>query len=459
MDYTKYSTMKKRNYLIYMILLLSLNSFGKSNDTGKKPNVIVLFADDLGYGDLGCFGHPTVKTPNLDNMAKDGIKFTSFYTAASVCTPARAALLTGRYPVRSGMTKVLNAKSENGLPLEELTIAELLKTVGYKTGIVGKWHLGDKEKYLPTNQGFDYYFGIPYSTDDNSISAPNNPGLQAGPLPLIRNKKIIELGVPINTLTQRYTEEAKGFITKAGNNPFFLYLAYSLPHVPLDASSKFKGKSKAGLYGDVIEELDWSVGEILELLKEKGISENTIVIFTSDNGPLNDKKAFDAIGYDTSFIKPWHGGSSGLFKGGKFSDYEGGFRVPAIIKWSNNIAPSQTNTDIVTTMDVFTTIAKLGGATIPKDRICDGNDLTKMLLNGTPSPTKSFLFYRRAVLTGVRVGNWKYVYSNHDSPGHTPDKPIDELYDLENDLGENYNVAAVHPEKVAELKAIMKNAK
>lgn len=445
----------KYSFLVYITIFISFESIGQRGTYAKQPNVVILLADDLGYGDLSCYGHPLIKTPNLDKMAKEGIRFTSFYSAASVCTPARAALLTGRYPVRSGMTKVLNAKSENGLPLEEITIAELLKTNGYHTGIIGKWHLGAKEKFLPANQGFDYYFGVPYSTDDNSVSAPGNKGLEAGPLPLIRNTKIIETGIAVNTLTKRYTQEAKDFILKAGKEPFFLYLAYSMPHVPIDASAEFKGKSKAGLYGDAVEELDWSVGEILKLLNERNISENTLVIFTSDNGPLNNETAFKAIGYDTSFIKPWHGGSAGPFRGGKFSDYEGGFRVPAIIKWSNHIGGNQVNADIVTTMDVFTTITKLGGATIPKDRVYDGNDLTKMLLKGGPSPTKKFFYYRRDMLTGVRLGNWKYIYSSHEGPGQTPVKAVDELYNLQSDISENYNVAGSQQVKITELKRIL----
>lgn len=444
------------------VVILSICICGKTvaqNKKNSQPNVIILFADDLGYGDLSCYGHPLIKTPNLDQMAKDGIQFTSFYTAASVCTPARAALLTGRYPVRSGMTKILNAKSEDGLPPDEITIAELLKTKGYHTGIIGKWHLGDKEKYLPTNHGFDYYFGVPYSTDNNSVTAPGTKGLEAGPLPLFRNKTIIETGVAVNTLTERYTKEAKDFILNSGNKPFFLYLAYSLPHVPLDASPRFKGKSKGGLYGDTVEEIDWSVGEICKLLNKKGISDNTIIIFTSDNGPLNSEKAFNKIGYDTSIVKPWHGGSAGPFKGGKFSDYEGGYRMPAIVKWNNHIGKNQVNTEMATTMDVFMTIAKLAGAALPKDRVYDGNDLTGMLLYKKPSPTSTFFYYRRNMLVGVRVGNWKYLHSTHDEPGQNPVEAVDELYNLENDIGERYNVAEAQPRKVAELKAIMNSAK
>jgi arylsulfatase A len=445
-----------KNYFILfcVIMILSFQTFGKKSSISKKPNVIVFFADDLGYGDLGCFGHPTIKTPNLDAMAKEGIRFTSFYSASSVCTPARAALLTGRYPIRSGMTSVVNAKSRNGLPSEEITIAELLKEVGYKTGIIGKWHLGHREKYLPINQGFDYYFGIPYSNDNNDTAAPYNKGNlnQAGPLPLIRNKEVIETGMPMNTITKRYTQEAKDFILSTDNDPFFLYLAYTMPHVPIDASSNFKGKSKAGLYGDVIEELDWSVGEILQLLIKKGISENTLVIFTSDNGPINNEKSFDAIGYDPKLIKPWHGGSAGLLNGGKYTVYEGGFRVPAIIKWNNNIEGNQINTDIVTTMDIFTTIAQLSGATIPDDRVYDGNDLTEMLLEGKSSTTQQFLYYKRDLLSAVRFGDWKYIYSNHNIPGVAPVEPIDELYNLKNDLEERYNVASVQQKKVMEFK-------
>jgi arylsulfatase A len=443
---------KKYYFLLFIILLSYLPTSGINRINGKSPNIIILFADDLGYGDLGCYGHPTIKTPNLDKMAKEGIRFTSFYTAASVCTPARAALLTGRYPVRSGMTSVLNAKSENGLPLEEITIAELLKNEGYKTGIIGKWHLGHNEKYLPSNQGFDYYFGIPYSNDNNAISAPGNKYLQAGPLPLIRNTEVIETGVSMNSITKRYTEEAKDFILRAGNEKFFLYLAYTMPHVPIDASSDFKGKSKAGLYGDVIEELDWSVGEILQLLTKKGISKNTLVIFSSDNGPINNEKSFEAIGYDTVLIKPWHGGSTGLLRGGKYTVYEGGFRVPGIIKWDDHINCNQVISDMVTTMDIFTTVATLAGASVSEDRKYDGNDLSGMLLEGKPSPTSQFLFYKRDLLSAIRIGDWKYIFSSHNIPGVKPIRPIDELYNLKNDLEEKFNVASRYKEKVKELK-------
>lgn len=449
--------MKKNKYcfLFFIATFIFFESNAQKGTHAKQPNIIIFLADDLGYGDLGCYGHPLISTPNLDKLAKEGIRFTSFYSAASVCTPARAALLTGRYPIRSGMTKVLNAKSENGLPSGEITIAELLKTSGYHTGIIGKWHLGNKEKYLPANHGFDYYYGVPYSIDNNSISAPGAKGLEAGPLPLIRNKTIIETGIDISTLTKRYTQEAKNFIVNSGNKPFFLYLAYSMPHIPVDASPEFKGKSKAGLYGDAVEELDWSIGEILKVVDKRGISENTIIIFTSDNGPLNSETAFNAIGYDTAFIKPWHGGSSGPFKGGKFSDYEGGFRVPAIIKWNKHINAYQINREIVTSMDVFATIVKLARAAIPEDRIYDGNDLTKMLLKGSPSPTKIFYYYKRDKLTGVRAGNWKYIFSQHEGPGQTAVQPIDELYNLETDISEKYNIAESQQEKIAELKELI----
>ena len=306
-------------------------------------NFIIIFADDLGYGDLGIFGHPTIKTPNLDRMAMEGQKWTNFYVGASVCTPSRAALLTGRLPIRSGMagasSRVLFPNSANGLPHSEITIAEQLKSVGYATGMVGKWHLGHKKQYLPTTQGFDYYFGIPYSNDMDitrelssfqdywNLWTKEYKNLEPKDfnVPLLSGTEQIERPADQTTLTGRYTDEAIDWIKKNKDQPFFMYLAHSLPHVPLFASDKFRGTSKRGLYGDVIEEIDYGVGQILELLEEEGLAENTIVFFTSDNGPWLPTEL--------------SGGSGGLLRDGKGSTWEGGFREPSIFWGPGNVEP------------------------------------------------------------------------------------------------------------------------
>ena len=317
-----------RPLFITCCLLFIMGHYGlqAQKNSGKKPNFIVIFADDLGYGDLSTYGNPTIHTPHLDQMAQEGQKWTNFYVGASVCTPSRAALLTGRLPVRSGMasdkSRVLFPNSVNGLPQSEITLAEQLKKAGYTTACIGKWHLGHKEQYLPTNNGFDYYFGIPYSNDMDYIGeghgykklmVENPAGIKTENynVPLLRNTKIIERPANQNTITKRYAEETISFIKDHKDQPFFIYMAHSLPHIPLFTSSAFKGTSKRGLYGDVLEEIDHGVGKILEALKAEGLAENTIVVFTSDNGPW--------LPFNT------HGGSAGLLRAGKGTTWEGGY--------------------------------------------------------------------------------------------------------------------------------------
>ncbi len=333
----------------------------------EKPNLVILFADDLGYGDLGCFGHPSIRTPHLDRMAAEGMKLTQFYVAAPVCTPSRSALLTGRLPIRNGMygqrRRVFYPDSTGGLPDEELTLAELLRQRGYATACIGKWHLGHLPQYLPTRHGFDCYFGLPYSNDMQNVRQGHPP------LPLMRNEEIIEQPVDQFTLTRRYTEEAVNFVRNSKEKPFFLYLAYTFPHVPLYASKDFRGRSRRGLYGDVVEELDWSVGVILQMLREEGLAERTLVFFTSDNGPW--------------LIQRLNGGSAGLLRDGKGSTFEGGMRVPAIAWWPGTIAPGQVSMELACSMDLFTTGLKLAGAEVPSDRIIDGVDMTP-IFRGEP---------------------------------------------------------------------------
>ena len=358
----------------------------------KQPNIILILADDLGYGDLGCFGHPTIRTPSLDRLAAEGMKLTQFYAAASICTPSRAALLTGRYPLRSGLTHVLFPDSEGGLQEEEVTIAEVLREAGYATACIGKWHLGRQARYLPTNHGFDYYFGIPYSND----MSPMNPDYVGVPItPLIRNLAVTNKEEPDQRyLTKWYTDESIRFIRQqARKRPFFLYLAHSMPHIPLYASERFRGKSPRGLYGDVVEELDWSCGELLKALKEQGIEDDTLVVFTSDNGPWLQKEL--------------DGGSSGLLREGKASSWEGGFRVPAIFRWPGCIRAGSTSTAVATMMDLFTTFTKLGAGQVPADRIIDGGDLLPVLLGADTRQETPFLYYYYEEPWAVRVGPWK----------------------------------------------------
>ncbi len=308
----------------------------------RAPNLVILIADDLGYGDLGCYGHPTIRTPHLDRMAAEGLKLTQYY-AAPVCTPSRAALLTGRMPVRSGLNVVLYPTSKGGIPDGEITLADALKARGYATSCIGKWHLGHLPAYLPTRHGFDHYFGIPYSNDMNATKAGHPP------IPLLRDETIIEQPAVQETLTLRYTREALSFIRShcatARAQPFFLYLAYTSPHIPLHAGKAFRGRSPRGLFGDVVEEIDWSAGQILAALRDEGIAESTLVVFTSDNGPWLSQKL--------------HGGSAGLLREGKASTWEGGVRVPCLAWWPGTIAPRRTSLGLASELDLFTTCLDL----------------------------------------------------------------------------------------------------
>jgi arylsulfatase A len=332
-----------------------------------RPNVVILLADDLGYGDLGCYGHPTIRTPNLDRMAGEGMKLTQFYSAASVCTPSRAALLTGRLPVRSGLTSVLFPFSRSGLPSSEITIADSLKARGYRTMCVGKWHLGHEPEFLPNRHGFDRFLGVPYSHD---MITGTGDG-QTVTLPLMRDESVVEPRVDPATLTERYTNAAIGFLQehgKAGSRrgtPFFLYVAYSSPHTPLASGPAQKGRSARGPYGDSVEEMDTSVGRIIQTLRDNGLHSNTLVVFTSDNGPW--------------LLQAMDGGSAGLLREGKGSTWEGGMREPCLVWWPGVVSPGRVSSDIACTMDWFVTVLQLVGAEVPGDRAIDGVPLIPML--------------------------------------------------------------------------------
>jgi arylsulfatase A len=430
---------------LFKVLLGSLPAlvFSTVASSSERPNFIILFADDMGYGDIGCYGHPLVQTPNLDKMATEGIRLTSFYVAASVSTPSRAALLTGKYPSNAGVVRVYNNKSTDGLPLSEITIADGLKTAGYTTAIVGKWHLGSLPDFFPMNQGFDYWYGIPYSNDNNSVSAPGNEYLSGPPLPLYQNYTIIDEGTSMETNTRMYTEKAVEFIKNEKDNPFFLYLAYTMPHVPIDASPDFKGKSAAGLYGDVIEELDWSVGEILQTLKKLGIEEHTMVLFTSDNGPMIH---MDRPGYDPEIIKMWHHGTAGLLRGGKFEVYEGGFRVPAIFQWKGRINPGQVSSEIVRSIDLKPTIFSLTGVNIEEEKL-DGTDISEFLMGqDESSQVYDMVYEHRGRRIAYRKNEWKIVLARDQN------NEIEiELFNLKDDIYELYNIANKYPEIVKEM--------
>ncbi len=423
-------------------------------DTATSPNFVVIFADDLGYGDLGCYGHPTIHTPHLDRMAAEGQKWTSFYSAAPVCTPSRAALLTGRLPIRSGMCddsrRVLFPDSAGGLPPEEITLAEALKPLGYATASIGKWHLGHLPQYLPTSQGFDSYFGIPYSNDmDRLAQSPRgreaflNPKFEYWNVPLMQDEEVVERPADQNTITRRYTEAAIRFIKANKDQPFYCYLAHNLPHVPLFASEEALGRSARGLYGDVVEEIDAGVGRILDTLDDLNLAERTLVVFTSDNGPW--------------LVFNEHGGSAGLLRGGKGSTWDGGMREPALFRWPGKIRPG-TVQEMGSTMDVFTTCIKLAGGEVPADRVIDGVDLSPALLGTGPSPRKTMFFYRGTKLYAVRHGQFKAhfftkgAYGGPKEQAHDP--PV--LYHLGHDPSEKFDVAAGHPEVITEIRQIAK---
>lgn len=425
---------------IFVYAFASVHSLSLQAQTADQPNIIIIFTDDMGYGDVGVYGHPTIRTPNLDRMAKEGMKFTQFYTAASVCTPSRAGLLTGRLPVRSGMMsrefRVLFPFSAKGLPEDEITIAEALKEQGYATAAVGKWHLGHETPYLPTDNGFDFYYGIPYSNDMDNSAWP--------PVPLMRNKDIIETPVDQATITPRYTEESLHFIRENREQPFFLYLAHTFPHIPLFASEKFRGTSSRGLYGDVIEEIDWSTGQILDELNESGLAENTLVFFTSDNGPW--------------LTEGEEGGSAGLLKDGKGTTWEGGMRVPALAWWPGTIPAGEVTQALGTTMDLFSTSLALAGAEQPADRIIDGVDLTMVLRGKTDSVRDVIFYYRSEDLFAVRKGPWKAHFITQSA--YVGDEPVThdppELYNLEIDPSEKFNVASDHPEVLEKIMNLVK---
>ena len=420
--------------LIASATLLSFTLF-QQETTPEKPNIVIIFTDDLGYGDLGCYGNEIIRTPNLDQMAEEGARFTGFYSISPVCSPSRAGLLTGRYPIRMGIQSVFFPESWTGMSPEEITLAEALKAQGYATSCVGKWHLGHHHQYLPLQQGFDEYFGIPYSNDMEAVV-------------YMEGNNVVEQTVDQRFTTKTYTEKALDFIDRSAKDPFFLYVAHSMPHVPLYASKDFEGKSARGLYGDVIEEIDWSVGQILKKLAQKGLVENTIVIFTSDNGP------WLAFGPD--------GGSAGPLREGKQFTFEGGMRVPGIIRWKGQIDPVVSD-ELVSTIDLFPTLVGLAGGKIPADRPIDGLDISHLLLQQKPLGERSLAYFYGGELRAYRKGDWKIKMPYPGNPfqrWRAEVAPHDTLFfNLKNDVGEQNNLLEKEPEKAMEVLQAMEDFK
>lgn len=456
-----------RSLALTLCLLALFSTHVSSAD--RPPNIIIFFTDDMGYADVGCFGAKDIRTPSFDRLAAEGMKFTSFYVSQAVCSASRAALMTGSYCNRVGLFGALNHRSTIGISKDEVLIPEFCKQRGYATACYGKWHLGIQPEFIAVNHGFDEFFGLPYP-NDNSKYHPTVKDMP--PLPLIERDKAVEFDPDQSQFTRRFTERSVQFIKEHKERPFFLFLAHVMPHVPIFASERFKGKSAAGLYGDVIEELDWSMGEVLATLQRLGIDENTLIIFTSDNGPF--------LSYGN------HAGSAAPFRGGKLTTFEGGMRMPCLMRWPGHIPAGRVCDEIVTAMDLYPTFAKLIGAQVPEVKR-DGRDIWP-LMSGAPgakSPHEAFYYYAEQELHAVRSGKWKlhfpHPYIEVDGPPGRDGKPAKfgqmkpadhnksgiegvasrhgyrmaqlelSLFDLEADPGESKNVAKDHADVVKHL--------
>lgn len=451
----------KRVLTMILLLTTSIAALGAAD----RPNIVVILTDDLGYGDLSIQGHPLIRTPNIDQLAREGQRWTSFYASAPMCAPSREALITGRMPMRIHQSEKNLWQS---IPDTEITLGELLKSQGYATAYIGKWGIADFEfSYKgshPNDQGFGFFYGLSHSNDvpprkgfDLSYQNIKNATSEDFYIPLYRQRDVVENPVYQPTLTKRYTEQSVEWINAHQDKPFFLFLAHSMPHVPLFASPNFKGQSKAGLYGDVVEELDWSIGQVMATLKKAGISDNTLVIFSSDNGPW-------LTYYDL-------GGSAGPWRDGKLTAWEGGFRVPTIFRWPDKIKPAVVS-DIGVNVDLMATIASLTGTPLPTDRAYDSIDLSPTLLKGQPSPRQAWFFYSPdGDLWGARVGDYKLVYASQDSVGKdnlsskTTQRSLwadrgygnqqtyspPQLFNLATDTAERLDIAKDHPEIIADI--------
>ena len=416
-------------------LLAGPRARGQAGPARSRPNFVLILADDLGWGDLGCYGSRAIATPNLDGLAATGARLTNFFSSAPVCSPSRAGLLTGRYPPRTGITQVLfphnslmdlglrAAGVPAGLPLDEMTLPELLHQSGYATACVGKWHLGDQPQYRPAARGFDASFGPLYSNDME-------------PFEIYRGNELVEKApADQDHLTQHYTAEAVRFIEQNISKPFFLYLPHTFPHVPLHASPEFRGRSQGGLYGDAVEEIDWSTGQVLETLVKHGLAENTLVLFSSDNGP-------------------WFQGSPGAYRGRKNETFDGGMRVPLVARWPGRIPPGRVSDEPGMKIDLFTTLLAAAGIKPPADRPIDGKDLLPVLAEQQKSPHQALFFYQGAELQAVRSGRWKY-HRRHRVLVYPFGKQGPWLFDLENDPNESYDASLKYPEVARRLEQMM----
>jgi arylsulfatase A-like enzyme len=425
---------------IQFLILIYLNSCQSPKEV--RQNFVIIYCDDLGYGDIGPYGNKMHQTPHLDRMASEGVVFTDFYVTSGVCSPSRSSLMTGSYAQRVDMhvnarpwgsegRQVLFPKAHKGLNPKEITIAEMLKEQGYATACIGKWHLGDQPDFLPTQQGFDYYYGIPYSNDMNRDYCP---------LPLMQGKQVIEAPVDQNTITKRYTEEVLKFIDLHKREPFFVYLPHAMTHNPLYASENFKGKSANGIYGDAVEEIDWSTGQILDYLRKNELDKNTMVVFSSDNGAA----------------RPF-GGTNLPLSGWKGSTWEGGMRVPGIFWWPGKLTPKTINNSMATTMDLLPTLGRLIDGNIPQDRKLDGHDIFDLMTGKSrDSPYEVFYYYQLEHLQAIRKGSWKLhlpldsMYGNFHNAEIVAGRSM-ALYNLENDISETNNLQLEFPEIVQDL--------
>ena len=395
---------------------------------GSQPNIILVLADDLGYGDLSVNGSRLISTPNIDQLAREGVRFTSFYASANVCTPSRAGLLTGRYAIRSGLGhNVIDPEDEYGLPASETTLAEILQQAGYRTALIGKWHLAHAPEHWPTRHGFDEFFGLPYSNDMQ-------------PLALYRGDEAIEEPVEQATLTERYTAEALRIIDADSNKPFFIFLSHTFPHIPLHVSGRFKGRSRAGLYGDVVETLDWSMGEILQGLRDTGLDLDTLVIFTSDNGA-------------------WFEGDNSEFREGKGTTWEGGYRVPMFAHWPGRIPGRAVSRAATMNIDILPTLATVAGASLPKDLVLDGRDIWPQFQGSDDSPHEVLYLFDNEDIAAVRTPRWKLIVHSYYRRNLAAFERLEEgmgfsywlLFDMEIPNPERYSVARENPEVLARM--------
>lgn len=433
--------MYKINILLFIVLwAMSQSVFGQNPaNNANRPNIIIFFTDDQGYGDVGCYGGQGFETPNIDKLASNGIRFTDFYVAASVCTPSRAALLTGKYPKQLGLHEaVIFPYSEHGLSPNETTLPEILKPLGYQTACIGKWHLGHNvEEFMPNNHGFDYYYGVPYSNDMDGHFYQHNQ-FQSPPLPVYKNTEIVESGPNQDYLTKMWTKAAVKYINSSYEKPFFLYVAHNMPHVPWHVSEKFKRSSEKGIYGDIMQEIDWSMGEIMNALNNKNIADNTVIIFTSDNGQQAKK----------------NGGSAGPLRGSKATTWEGGMRVPGIISWPARIPKDKTCSIPVTTMDILPTLTMITKGNIPENADIKGRDISHILLNPEKEyyePFELVYYARDGKPEAIRQGEWKLHIRKSRGWVESDGKFKTCLYNLNEDIGETKNLAKQYPGLVNKL--------